>query len=387
MKTKRFFILIAVLIAALGLLTVSLAVASENNIPPEANFAPGPSGAPSEATTGFDVVLDKDDGVSENTVVLRDPNTLVEFHAVWVNWFDSTEATFPFQLERVEYDANTANLTGMDIQILVYSDSNDGSITDATLVYTEVMPVQTQTGTNVYTLTNPVAFNSPTDILIGFSSIYADGGIAWPGDRRPMTLDQTVSQGDSWVGWMGTTGAPVDVTNLASLTNFGTIDSFGLPGNWHNRGYGTLILQQPGIAISKTPASQDVTTNGNADFTITVTNTGDVDLANVNVSDPLVPACDNAIGGLTISQTVSYACQDVGVTGSYTNVVTVTSDLAAGGTGPSASASAVVNFMSPTSVSLTGFGEGGPSATPIWLGALVLLVVGLGLVMRRKLTN
>jgi MYXO-CTERM domain-containing protein len=68
-------------------------------------------------------------------------------------------------------------------------------------------------------------------------------------------------------------------------------------------------------------------------------------------------------------------------------VVTVTSQLPTGEPGPSASASAVVNFMSPTSVSLTGFGEGGPSATPIWLGALVLLVVGLGLVMRRKLTD
>ena len=177
-------------------------------------------------------------------------------------------------------------------------------------------------------------------------------------------------------------------THYLYIDSYYDADTPGSAGTFSLSITGTLgDVSQPGVAISKSPASQDVTTNGNADFTITVTNTGDVDLANVNVSDPLVPACDNAIGGLTISQTVSYACQDVGVTGSYTNVVTVTSDLAAGGTGPSASASAVVNFMRPTSVSLTGFGEGGSSATPIWLGALVLLVVGLGLVMRRKLTD
>lgn len=53
----------------------------------------------------------------------------------------------------------------------------------------------------------------------------------------------------------------------------------------------------------------------------------------------------------------------------------------------SASASATVIQNDPTSVSLSGFGEGGASATPIWLGALVLVVIGLGLVMRRKFTG
>jgi uncharacterized repeat protein (TIGR01451 family) len=311
---------------------------------------------------------------------------LVEFHAVWINHFSSSEATFPFQLERVEYDANTANLVGMDIQILIYTD-DALPLTNATLVYTEVVPVQTQTGTNVYTLTTPVVFNDPTDIIIGFSSIYADGGIAWPGDRRPMTLDQTASQGDSWVGWMATTATPVDVSNLGSLTNFGTIDSFGLPGHWHNRGYGNIVQAQvPDISISKTPATQDVTTGGNAEFTITVTNTGDVDLANVNVSDPLVAACDNAIGALTVGASSAYSCTDVGVGASYTNVATATSQLVTGAPGPSASASAVVNVNDPTSVSLSGFGSDSAAFSPVWLVALLAVVVGFGFVIRRKLT-
>ena len=37
---------------------------------------------------------------------------------------------------------------------------------------------------------------------------------------------------------------------------------------------------------------------GQARFTITVVNTGDVDLTNVTVTDPLVPACSANIGDL-----------------------------------------------------------------------------------------
>jgi MYXO-CTERM domain-containing protein len=53
----------------------------------------------------------------------------------------------------------------------------------------------------------------------------------------------------------------------------------------------------------------------------------------------------------------------------------------------SASASALVDVSStPTSVSLTGFGDGGPASTPFLFGALALFVVGLGFAMRRKFT-
>jgi uncharacterized repeat protein (TIGR01451 family) len=150
--------------------------------------------------------------------------------------------------------------------------------------------------------------------------------------------------------------------------------------------YGSQATPQvPDIAISKTPATQDVVTNGNANFTITVTNTGDVDLANVNVADALVPDCDNAIGALVVSATVSYGCMDLGVTASYTNVANVTSQLVTGAPGPSGSASAVVNVNAPTSVSLSGFGSDS-AFSPVWLVALLAVVVGFGFAIRRKLT-
>jgi uncharacterized repeat protein (TIGR01451 family) len=140
----------------------------------------------------------------------------------------------------------------------------------------------------------------------------------------------------------------------------------------------------PDIAIDKSPATQDVVMGGNANFTITVTNSGTVDLNNVTVSDALVPDCDNAIGAMTTGTSVSYSCTDVGVVASYTNVAVVDSQLVTGGPGPTATATADVNVISPTSVSLSGFEEGGLSSMPTLLGALVLLVVGLGLAVRRK---
>lgn len=56
-------------------------------------------------------------------------------------------------------------------------------------------------------------------------------------------------------------------------------------------------------------------------------------------------------------------------------------------TSASANATATVTVSTvPTSVSLSGFGESSAASTPYLFGALALLVVGLGFVMRRKFT-
>jgi uncharacterized repeat protein (TIGR01451 family) len=80
----------------------------------------------------------------------------------------------------------------------------------------------------------------------------------------------------------------------------------------------------PAISIIKNPKSQTVANGGTATFTITVTNTGAVDLTNVTVSDPKSPDCDRNIGTLTPGQSVSYTCTKQNVTASFTNVATST---------------------------------------------------------------
>ncbi|MGN6430970.1 MAG: DUF7507 domain-containing protein [Gaiellaceae bacterium] len=86
----------------------------------------------------------------------------------------------------------------------------------------------------------------------------------------------------------------------------------------------------PAITIVKNPKSQTVTSGGTATFTITVTNTGDVALTNVTVSDALSPNCDKTIGTLNPGQSTSYTCTKANVTASFNNVAVATGH--AGGT-------------------------------------------------------
>ncbi len=80
----------------------------------------------------------------------------------------------------------------------------------------------------------------------------------------------------------------------------------------------------PAITIVKNPKSQTVTSGGTATFTITVTNTGDVALTNVTVSDALSPNCNRTIGTLNPGQSTSYTCTRANVTASFNNVAIAT---------------------------------------------------------------
>jgi uncharacterized repeat protein (TIGR01451 family) len=80
----------------------------------------------------------------------------------------------------------------------------------------------------------------------------------------------------------------------------------------------------PAITIVKNPKSQTVTSGGTATFTITVTNTGDVALTNVTVSDALSPNCNRTIGTLNPGQSTSYTCTRANVTASFNNVAVAT---------------------------------------------------------------
>jgi uncharacterized repeat protein (TIGR01451 family) len=86
----------------------------------------------------------------------------------------------------------------------------------------------------------------------------------------------------------------------------------------------------PAISIVKNPKSQTVSSGGTATFTITVTNTGDVALTNVTVSDPLSPNCNRTIGTLAPGASSSYTCTRADVTANFTNVAVASGT--AGGT-------------------------------------------------------
>lgn len=81
------------------------------------------------------------------------------------------------------------------------------------------------------------------------------------------------------------------------------------------------IRKQAEGADSRTFAS-----GSNVSFDIVVTNTGDEGLSNVEVSDPLVPDCDETIGNLAAGESVMYTCTANNVTEGFVNVATVTGE-------------------------------------------------------------
>jgi uncharacterized repeat protein (TIGR01451 family) len=147
----------------------------------------------------------------------------------------------------------------------------------------------------------------------------------------------------------------------------------------------SLVENVPDLAVRKSPDTQDVTTGGNAQFTIDITNTGTVTWDNVTATDALVPACDNATTALAPGDSFSYTCTDVGVAASYTNTVVVVGDVTGGPT-ITVMDSAAVNVNAPTSVSLSGFGSdnaGVPTGlVVVSIGAV--LAAGAFIVSRRR---
>ncbi len=227
------------------------------------------SDLPIPAAPLADVELILDDGTQENNLVLRDGGTLIEYHAVLFNHFTATMASgFPFTLERIDIYENTNNLLGEEIQLLVYTDADGGDPSNATLHYNEIVTVQTQLGWNVYTLTSPVLVSNSADILLGFSTYYADGGVPWPfEDRYPYQMDETDPQGMSYAAWMDATGDPVNPSDLSSFTNLEEMGDIGYPCNWMIRGYGSLVTLNTTPTISGLP-NQTLPVNGSADDAI-----------------------------------------------------------------------------------------------------------------------
>ena len=70
-----------------------------------------------------------------------------------------------------------------------------------------------------------------------------------------------------------------------------------------------IQLARPSIAVGINPAEQVVYEDGNADFKITISNTGGFELSNVQVVDSLETNCERGVGSLGVGATTSFDCQ------------------------------------------------------------------------------
>lgn len=85
------------------------------------------------------------------------------------------------------------------------------------------------------------------------------------------------------------------------------------------------LCADPDISVEKSVSSPSVIAGTEVTYEITVTNTGNVDLHDVEVSDPLVPDCSATIGDLAVGASETITCT-VAVWSPVTNVATATGE-------------------------------------------------------------
>jgi uncharacterized repeat protein (TIGR01451 family) len=167
---------------------------------------------------------------------------------------------------QVYFDTTGGASVGDAIDLVVYEDPDGNPANGATLLATYPVTVQAIGGWNTYSIAPVTIMPASGDVLIGVIDRFVTSGVT--PSIYPAAIDATSSAGRSWVGsW---TGDPPDPANLPSNDLYGTIDSFGFPGNWMIRGYGETMLPEVTITF-------DVTVTGDVGDTITNVATLDKD--------------------------------------------------------------------------------------------------------------
>ena len=191
---------------------------------PTTQASPAMNSSPSDT-----VELTLDDGTSENGI--GDDGQFV-----WLNRFTPNAGDYPLALEEIWVQFGSSEVNAGDaIEIVVHEDTDqdDNPGTGASLLaaYRTIIVAADGLTWSKYRLPNPLVLNGPGDVLIGVVNRYSSEG----NNDFPARLDTSSSQGRSWVGSYNSGNAPSTIIYPAD-ESWGTIDSFGFPGNWMIRG-------------------------------------------------------------------------------------------------------------------------------------------------------
>jgi uncharacterized repeat protein (TIGR01451 family) len=318
----------------------------------------------------------------------------------WKGWFNDPAASASTSNAQARSAPNSVDILGASDLVHEYTNANSGQ-----WVYTAWQYIPgNMVGQSYFIMLNQyddagatnnwsvqVIFDSATGMMNDTGSSGATMAYVtdqWVEIRLELDLDAD-TQTFYYNGAVFYTGTWSGHVSGGGITAVGAVDLYA--NNATSVYYDDMSLSppgQPGLEVSKSPDSQSITTGGNADFTIDITNTGTITWSNVTATDALVPACDNATTDLGPGQVFSYSCTDVGVAASYTNTVVVVAD-AVGGPSMTMTDTAAVTVNAPTSVSLSGFGQDSGNIP----GGLVVASMGIGLaavlfiVSRRRRQN
>ncbi len=147
-------------------------------------------------------------------------------------------------------------------------------------------------------------------------------------DHQVCTVAGPLNVGASSSCTMVVNSVSQDVTNTA-IVQGDPIDAYNDPlpgGPVTDTDDAKVDVVNPGVTIAKTPDVQYLLSGETADFTITITNTGDTYLSPVTLSDPLATACQtyNGPNPLAPGAHYTYNCSRTNVTADFTNIITVT---------------------------------------------------------------
>lgn len=157
------------------------------------------------------------------------------------------------------------------------------------------------------------------------------GGRSWDLPNPIDRVSQYNPQTDTWTN-LRPLPVPLYVPTGVVVGNYVVVTVGGT--NWNAPQSNTWIAEiitdcvvgappAPAISIIK-DADQTITSGSSANFSISVTNTGNVALTGVTVTDPATPACAANIGALAVAAVHNYTCAAANVTASFTNTATVT---------------------------------------------------------------
>jgi uncharacterized repeat protein (TIGR01451 family) len=155
------------------------------------------------------------------------------------------------------------------------------------------------------------------------------------GDDSDAILELT----ETWIYTCSVTAGSEDLENTATLTATDEAENT-VTGSTEAE---PVDVIHPDIEITKTADPALLSSGSDVTFTITLTNVGDVTLTGIKVTDRLVENCDASFDSLNAGRSTSYTCQDLAVTGSYTNTATAEGvDVLSRGVSDSASAAVEV---------------------------------------------
>ena len=278
----------------------------------EVSHAAGSDGSPIAAVSVSDDIAGAATYVGGD-----DGDTVLEAGETW-----TYEATYTVLAGDPSSLLNTATASG--------TDAHGGTVSDT----------DTHTTAISHTAAIAVVKSGPATAAVGDAVTYTfDISHGAGSDGSPVTVDSVVDDvagaasyvsGDDGDGlleggevWTYTAGHTVSGTDPDPLVNTVTATGTDLDGDSLTATDShSLDIVNGSLEVTKTPDTQTVVSGGDATFTITVANTGDVDLINIVVSDPLTPACDATIGTLAAGGTNSYTCAATGVSADFTNIAT-----------------------------------------------------------------